>query len=379
MKGLHTIKIAAFTLLGVTLASFSAIAADTAVEIPGLNPTGQIAFDFAECVDVYQYEEGYKLIDVHDDAQYLVVPEGKEAPADLDASIRVLQQPLDQIYVAATASMALFNAIDGLDNIAYSSLKSTEWYVQSAADAMEAGKIAYAGKYSRPDYELLLGSGCDLAIESTMILHAPDVQEMIENLGIPVFIDRASYESHPLGRTEWVKVYGAMLNKEEEADAFFDKQKEVLNVIADVESTGKTVAFFSVNSSGVVVIRNKDDYVPKMIEMAGGTYIPTEVNAIGEAKKTSLNITMEEFYNDTVDADYLIYNSTIEAPINSLEDLYDKSDLFKGFKAVNEGHVWCTDKYLYQATDIVGQLILDFNEMLTDGDPAKMTFLKKID
>ncbi len=30
---------------------------------------------------------------------------------------------------------------------------------------------------------------CDLAIESTMILHTPKVQEMIEDLDIPVFID----------------------------------------------------------------------------------------------------------------------------------------------------------------------------------------------
>ena len=44
---------------------------------------------------------------------------------------------------------------------------------------------------------------------------------MIEDLDIPVFVDYSSYESHPLGRTEWIKVYGAMLNKEKEAEAFF--------------------------------------------------------------------------------------------------------------------------------------------------------------
>ena len=41
---------------------------------------------------------------------------------------------------------------------------------------------------------------CDLAVESTMILHTPKVQEMIEDLDIPVFVDYSSYESHPLGR-----------------------------------------------------------------------------------------------------------------------------------------------------------------------------------
>lgn len=73
---------------------------------------------------------------------------------------------------------------------------------------MEDGSIVFAGKYSEPDYELLVNSGCNLAIESTMILHTPKVQEMIEQMGIPVFTDRSSYENHPLGRTEWIKSLG---------------------------------------------------------------------------------------------------------------------------------------------------------------------------
>ena len=43
--------------------------------------------------------------------------------------------------------------------------------------AMEEGKIAYAGKYSAPDYEQILAAGCRLAIENTMILHTPEVKE----------------------------------------------------------------------------------------------------------------------------------------------------------------------------------------------------------
>ena len=44
---------------------------------------------------------------------------------------------------------------------------------------MEQKKMIYAGKYSAPDYELILNEGCDLAIESTMIHHNPEVQEKL--------------------------------------------------------------------------------------------------------------------------------------------------------------------------------------------------------
>jgi len=59
-------------------------------------------------------------------------------------------------------------------------------------------------------------------------------------------------------------------------------------------------------------------------------------------------------------------------------DLLDKSPLFADFRAVREGNVWSTDKYLYQATDIVGQLITDLNRMLT-GQTGGMTFIRRLE
>lgn len=147
----------------------------------------------------------------------------KRGADDLDSDVIVIHQPLERIYMAATSPMALFDAIDSLDTIRLSGETADNWYVQDAVDAMNAGTMIFAGKYSEPDYELLVSENCDLAIESTMILHSPKVQEMIEMLDIPVFIDRSSYESQPLGRTEWIKLYGAMLDKEEEAADFFAK------------------------------------------------------------------------------------------------------------------------------------------------------------
>ena len=61
----------------------------------------------------------------------------------------------------------------------------------------------------------------------------------------------------------------------------------------------------------------------------------------------------------------------------SVADLLGKSALFGDFRAVREGNVWSTDKYLYQATDIVGELITDINHMLT-GQTEGMTFIHRL-
>ena len=348
-------------------------------EIEGLTFEKKLDFTYVNAVDIYYYEGGYKFYDVYDSAQYLQVPEGMEVPEGLDKDVIILPGDPDNIYMAATAVMALVNAIQGLDRIRFSSLNADSWYVEEAKEAMNRGDIAFAGKYSEPDYEMLVGQGCDLAVESTMILHAPQVQEMIENLGIPVFIDHSSYETHPLGRSEWVKVYGALLGLEEEAEEFFEGQTAGIEALGEIENTGKTVAFFFVNTSGTVVVRSTGDYIPRMIEMAGGVYALNDIAVLSESKRSSVNMTMEEFYAGAVDADYLIYNSTIDSPLYSIQDLFGKSELFRDFKAVNEGNVWCADKYLYQATDITGQLIMDFHTMLSGGDESAMTFLRKIE
>ena len=200
----------AFTTAGIPVMA-EEIASDTAADeefkdeapqIPGLTYESEMELKYAQCFHVFYYNDGYALIDIKDDGQFLVVPEGKEAPADMDKSITVIQKPVSRIYLAATSAMALFNAIDGLDSIRLSGTQASGWYVDDAAQAMEDGKILFAGKYDEPDYELLINEDCDLAIESTMILHSPKVAEMIKELGIPVMIDHSSYETHPLGRTE---------------------------------------------------------------------------------------------------------------------------------------------------------------------------------
>ena len=84
---------------------------------------------------------------------------------------------------------------------------------------------------------------------------------------------------------------------------------------------------------------------------------------------------MEQFYDAAVDADYLIYNGSIDDPLTSVDDLLGRNALFADFKAVQNGQLWTTDRYLYQATDIIGSLITDLNHMLL-GDDGDMVFLK---
>ena len=327
-------------------------------------PERSMPLQFATQFQVDYYSGGYKLISLADGSKFLVVPEGCEVPASAPKDAVPLYQPIENIYLAATSAMCLFDALDRLDAISLSGSRTESWYIDNARKAMEEGKILYAGKYSEPDYEMLLSHHCPLAVESMMIGHASDVKQKLEELGIAVLTDQSSMEEHPLGRTEWMKLYAALLNEEDRAEALFNEQVAYLNDALQGENPQKTVAFFHISSSGYVVARKSGDYVTKMLELAGGRYVFSDLGD-RETKTSTVNIEMEQFFAAAKDADYIIYNSTIGGEIHSMEELLEKSALLAQFKAVRNGNVWCTQKNMYQETTQLGQMIQSFRKIFS--------------
>lgn len=333
---------------------------------------------YAKEFSVDYYEGGYSLITVKGSSRYLVIPDGKEAPPDLAEDVVPLYQPLDRIYLVASAVMDMFISMDAMDALRFTGTKAEGWYLPEAKEAVESGRLLYAGKYSAPDYEKILAEGCNLAIENTMIYHTPEVKEQLEKFGIPVMVDYSSYETEPLARTEWVKLYGLLTGREEEAEAAFREQQEAFEAIGGVEKTGKTVAFFYITSNGEVNVRKTADYLPKMIEMAGGSYIFPDLGDGEDSASSTVTMQMEEFYAAAREADYLIYNSTIDGELSSVEELFGKSDLLKNFKAVKDGRVYCTTRNLYQSSMELGTMIADIHGMLS-GEEESLTYLYRLE
>lgn len=339
--------------------------------ISGLEYEGSMKLKYAQQFAVDYYKGGYAIISIKDGDRFLVIPEDKDVPENMDSDIKIIKRPLKNVYMVSTSAMDLVCAIDEEKNIRLSGTKEKDWYVDKAKEAMKSSNMLYAGKYSAPDYELILSEKCELAVENTMIYHSPEVIDKLENTGVPVLVEKSSYESHPLGRMEWIKMYGVLFGKEDEAEKYFDeKTKEADKVIENVEKeqndNRKTVAFFYITSNGAVSVRKSGDYVSKMIELAGGEYVfkdLTDENAL-----STMNIQMEEFYAIAKDADYLIYNSAIDGELYTMDELIEKSSMLKDFKAVKNGDVWCTGKNMFQETTGIADMIVDINSIVNGAD-----------
>lgn len=326
-------------------------------------PIDHMVLEYAENFSVDYYTQGAAVLTLGGTDQFLLLERGAEVPAAL-AELPVIRYPVERVYLASSSAADLFSQLDALGAVSFTSTKSEDWRLEPMREALASGAIRYAGKYSAPDYELLLEGETDLVVENTMIFHAPSIQEKLQALGFPVLVEYSSYEPHPLGRVEWIKLYGLLTGRLAEAEAFFAEQTASVQALGEAENTGKTAAFFHFTPNGAVVVRQKQDYVTRMIELAGGETAFTDLPE-SDTALSSVTIQMESFYAQAKDADVLIYNSTVAGELPDLEALIAACPLISEFRAVQNGDVWCTDQSMFQQSSAAAGMITDFYRILS--------------
>lgn len=345
---------------------------------------GRLELAYATQYDVAYLADGTCLLTVGGTDRYLLVPEGQaddRSSAPTAEGITCITCPIRNAYLATSSSMDFFRQLGSLGSIRLTSTKSQDWSLPEVVTALDHGDMRYAGKYSTPDYELLLAEGTELAIESTMISHAPEVAERISALGIPVLVERSSYEASPLGRLEWIKLYGLLTEHLDEAQKFFDEQvASIRSLSQDAPSQRPAVAFFSLSSNGHAVVRKPGDYVSQMIDLAGGRYFLQGEESDANNALSTMNMEMERFYQEARDADVVIYNSAIDDELHSIDDLVAKSSRLADFTAVRNDNVWCTGKDLFQQPTCAAQLIAEMNAVFAGwaSDAAKLEHLYRV-
>ena len=342
--------------------------------------TGSLDLAWATGFTVDLYEGDRALACIADGTRYLFVPAG-DAPQGIAEDVTVLERPLSNIYLASSSTLCLFAALGAVDCVSHVSVTQETCTVEAFTQAIASGDIVYGGKYSAPDYEAFLNGGCRLAVENTMIYHTPEVREKLMQLGVPVIVEQSSLESAPLGRLEWIMLWGAMFDKVSAAQEVLDRQAQL---IADVEARVAaqpldcTVAFFYINANGAAVVRKPGDYVAKMIAMAGGTYAFAQLGSTDENRSSSTTLEMEAFYAQAKDADVIIYNSTVAGRLKGLDELVALNPLLADFKAVKNRRAWCCEQNVYQQMTATGEVVVDLHEAIADTERDELTFFFRL-
>lgn len=356
--------------MAVSLAAYgggsglSAVKADASVEDLGqadwndLTVVRSMELKYANNFSVDYCANGDKIITDGSQRQFLLVPEGGQAPDD-PGDMQILQAPLTRIGCFSTTHATLFHAINAIDKINLVTTAQDRWYIPEVAEGIENGSITFVGKNSDPDYELISAAAPEVILITANTMHGSDeVLAKLDELGIAYIAESQHLENHPLGRVEWVKLVGALLDMEEEADAYFDGACEKVDAV--VQSVSGEAEHPTILQTylydGTVYVRNSADYVVKMLELAGGTYTFADLEP-GQSGNTKM--TVEEFYKQAVDTDILIYDNIDDPNISSVQDILGYGDYLADMKAIREGNVWGLQKNYFQASDDVATMIED--------------------
>lgn len=334
-------------------------------EDTGLIHIGQMELKYAESFSVDYYEGGYKIITDWNGRRTLLVPEGKEVP-QLKADINVIHLPIESVGVFATTAAAELRPLGLLDKIVLVTTEIDDWYIPEIKEGMEEGRITYVGKNNAPDYELIEAINPDLVLITTGTGHGTDeVAAKFDELGIKWISRGSQRESDPRGRLEWVKFVGALFDKEEEAEEFYDAQlkkiEEIEERVANLEGEREKFASFFL-SNGIYYVRNKGDYEVKMIELAGGEYILSHLNPDQDGNS---KMNAEELYKGIEDVDILFYNNRLGRSIQSIDDLIASAEYFADIKAVRDRRVWGYKPHYFQHADRVADMIEDLYTIFT--------------
>lgn len=334
-------------------------------EDTGLVHIGQMELKYAESFSVDYYQGGYKIITDWNGRRTLLVPEGKEVP-HLKTDINVIHLPIESVGVFATTAAAELRPLGLLDKISLVTTEVDDWHIPEVKEGMEEGRITYVGRNSSPDYELIQAIKPDLVLITTGTGHGTDeVAAKFDELGINWISRGSQRESDPRGRLEWVKFVGALFDKEEEAEEFYDDQlkkiEEIEERVANLEGEREKFASFFL-SNDIYYVRNKGDYEVKMIELAGGEYILSHLNPDQDGNS---KMNAEELYKGIEDVDILFYNNRLGRSIQSIDDLIASAEYFADIKAVRDRRVWGYKPHYFQHADRVADMIEDLYTIFT--------------
>ncbi len=219
----------------------------------------------------------------------------------------------------------------GFPNIRYISSKVF-------TERAEKGFITDLGPDDHMNMELLMGINPDAVIAFDMSGESNALDKIVE-AGIPVYYNSDFLEETPLGRAEWIKFFGALLDKREMADSIFNKIENDYVFLRDKLST---IQERPTILSGVVYgdtwfLPGGNNWAATFYKDAGGDYL-------WKADTTSgwLELSFESVYEKGVNAEFWIGTSTI----NTKEELLGQDERYSAFEPFVEDNVFNYNKII---------------------------------
>lgn len=281
--------------------------------------------------------DGYNVLVIKDpwpDAdktfRYLLLKEGSTAPSNLDYD-HLIQIPVKKLVVTSTTHIPSLEAL-GVEKtlIGFPGLE----YVSSDSIRKLASqnKVTELGKNEAINTEMLISLEPEVVV-GFAVNGNNKTYTTIERTGIPVIFNGDWTESSPLGKAEWVKFFGALFDKNEEAQKYFKRVETNYKLARSLASTAtkkpKVLSGSMYKDQWYVPYGNS--WLARFIGDANASYIYKETSGSG-----SMALAFETVLSDAKNADFWV----APGQFGSYDQLVESSTHYDQFKAVKEQNVF---------------------------------------
>ncbi len=239
--------------------------------------------------------------------RYFLVRRERTIPIKADTS-RIVYVPVKKIICMSTTHLAMISALNESQSV--TAVSGTSFvYDPLLSGRIQDGIINDVGFETGLNSELILKIDPDLVMMYGVGSESAGYTGKIEELGIKVMFNADYLETHPLGKAEWIKVFGALYCKEKMADSIFLSVAESYDEIKT--SIGQNIekqpfVLMGLPYKDTWFISPGNSYISKLIKDAGGKYLWEET-----VSPYAMPLGIENVFLKSLQADYWINIGTV--------------------------------------------------------------------
>jgi len=270
-----------------------------------------------------------------DTVQYLLIKRGGAIP-DGFPDAHIIETPVKSLIGMSSLHVALIDfaeadvILTGLGSLKYASAPTVRKYIRE-------GKIKEIGAEGNWNIEQILTMHPDVVMAVGYMNAKANNYKVLTDAGIPVMRNSEFLESTPLGRAEWVKLMGALVDKEELVNKKFDKVESEYNSMVRLaaQATNKPHVITGMPIKGTWYVPEGNSYLTHFLQDAGATSKWADVKGIG-----SLPLSFEMVAPEALKADFWLNIGYVD----SRQEVEGKDNRFADFKPFKNGNLYNHNK-----------------------------------
>jgi len=291
---------------------------------------------YAQNFDIQEFEN-YKLLTIRksargksDSLQYVLLEKDTPKPEGFQ-EYQIIRIPVQRVICLSATQISIIDELGKVETIVGVSNKN---YVMNpkVQQQLKVGKTLEFGEANTLNEELVLSANPDVILMSSGVGNSSPIIEKMQEMGVKILIDADWLETTPLGRTEWLKLYGILYNFEKEANQKFNKieknYKQLKNKIGNIS---RPTVLTDIPYKGTWYMAGGKSYVGHFLADAGADYVGRKNTEVG-----STPTDFETFYQMGLQADFWVNLGMIE----SKEMLLNRDKRLANFKAFQEDNLY---------------------------------------